>query len=265
MPESAPVSAGRGPLFFLDLDDTLFQTARKMSEAQRERAVVAAVDRQGKPSSFMTETQRNLLDWLNENACLIPVTGRGTEELGRVRIAFRSWRIATHGAVILTPDGSEDAVWRERILGIVRPLRDELRHIAQCCTDYFVRRGYDAFARINQEYRTDIYLVMKHRDNSRLPELYAVVDDVLSGMDLSHFVLSSNDNNISLLPRGIDKAAALRHLLVALDAEGGARPTVGLGDSLSDMPFLALCDWWGMPRHSQLAGAVGRIVGEGER
>ena len=61
------------------------------------------------------------------------------------------------------------------------------------------------------------------------------------------------------------QAAALRHLLDTLDTEGGARPTVGLGDSLSDMPFLSLCDWWGMPRRSQLAGAVGRAVGEGER
>ncbi len=265
MPESAPVSTGRGPLFFLDLDDTLFQTVRKMSESQRERAVVAAVDRQGRPSSFMTKTQRNFVDWLNENACLIPVTGRGTEELRRVRVAFRSWKIATHGAVILTPDGSEDVVWRKYILGIVRPLQHELRYIAQRCTDYFARRSYDAFVRINQEYGTGIYLVMKHQDNSRLAELYAVMDDVFSGLNLSHFVLSSNDNNISLLPRGIDKAVALRHLLDTLDAEGGERPIIGLGDSLSDISFLSLCDWWGMPRRSQLAAAVERIAGEEER
>lgn len=260
-----PDPAQCGPIVFLDLDDTLFQTARKMSAAQREQAIVAAVDRQGRPSSFMTRTQRNLLDWLNDGACLIPVTGRGTEELRRVTIPFRSWKITTHGAVILTPDGNAEAAWREHVLDIVRPLQAELRRIAACCTAFFTERGYDAFVRINQEYGTDIYLVMKHRDSSRLAELYAVTESLLPSLDISHFVLAGNDNNISLLPRGIGKAAALRHLLGRLDAEGGARPTIGLGDSLSDLPFLSLCDWWGMPRRSQLAAVVGHAAEEAER
>ena len=42
------------PVFCIDLDDTVFQTARKMTAAQRAGAVPAALDRQGRPRSFMT-------------------------------------------------------------------------------------------------------------------------------------------------------------------------------------------------------------------
>mgnify|MGYP004551126555 FL=1 len=249
------------PVFCIDLDDTVFQTARKMTAAQRAGAVPAALDRQGRPRSFMTRRQRALLDWLNAHARLVPVTGRGTEELGRVRIPFRSWRVATHGAVVLTPDGDTDALWRTRILQIVAPVQQRLKELEGRCADFFQARGYDAFARINREYGMGIYLVLKHRDSSRLNELHAIVRDLFPRLDLSFCALSVNDNNISLLPRGVGKAPALRHVLERMRATEET-PVIGLGDSLSDIPFLSLCDWWGMPRKSQIADAVARLPRE---
>lgn len=250
------------PIFCIDLDDTIFQTARKMTPAQRAGAVPAALDRQGRPRSFMTRRQRALLDWLNAHARLVPVTGRGTEELGRVQIPFRSWRVATHGAVVLTPEGDADPRWRARVLQIVAPLQQRLDELERRCTEFFQTRGYDAFARVNREYGAGVYLVLKHRDSSRLEELYAAQRDLFPRLDLSFCALSANDNNISLLPRGIDKASALRHVLEQMRATEDDAPVVGLGDSLSDLPFLTLCDWWGMPRKSQLAGAVAPLLRE---
>ena len=257
MPESSPPS----PLFFIDLDDTVFQTARKMTPAQRACAATAALDRRGAPRSFTTQTQRNLLAWLDRHACLVPVTGRGTRELERVRIPFRSWRIATHGAVVLNPAGEIDAFWQARIRRIVAPLQRNLRELADRCTAFFDAHGYDAFARINEEYGIGIYLVMKHHDSARLHELYAVQRELFPQLDLSAYALFCNDNNISLLPRGIDKASALRYVLEKVRTDPAA-PVIGLGDSLSDLPFLSLCDWWGMPQKSQLAEAVSRLLPE---
>lgn len=253
MPESVQ------PLFLIDLDDTVFQTARKMTPAQCSDAVPAALDRNGRPRSFMTRRQQSLLAWLNSSATLVPVTGRGTQELQRVCIPFHSWRIATHGAVILDPEGRPDAVWQQYVEGIVQPLQQEMHTLAQQCTEFFEARGHDAFVRINQEYGTGIYLVMKHHDSARLHELYAIQQELFPRLNLSAYVLSSNDNNISLLPRGIDKASALLHLLKHLRKDP-ATPVIALGDSLSDLPFLSLCDWWGMPQKSQLAEAVHRAI-----
>ncbi len=75
------------PVVLSDLDDTLFQTRRKMvDELALEPFRTGAVDRTLNPRSFMTEEQSMLVDWLLEQAELIPVTARGTEEISRVRI-----------------------------------------------------------------------------------------------------------------------------------------------------------------------------------
>lgn len=64
------------PVVLSDLDDTLFQTRRKMvDELAPEPFRTGAVDRTLNPRSFMTEEQSMLVDWL-EQAELIPVTAR---------------------------------------------------------------------------------------------------------------------------------------------------------------------------------------------
>ncbi|KAA9652395.1 hypothetical protein F7G05_28740, partial [Escherichia coli] len=97
------------PVIFSDLDDTLFQTRRKMvDELDLAPFRTGALDRSLEPRSFMTEEQAMLVDWMLEHAELIPVTARGTEEIARVTIPFRSWAVTTHGAVILDPQGNPD-------------------------------------------------------------------------------------------------------------------------------------------------------------
>lgn len=70
------------PVVLSDLDDTLFQTRRKMvDELALEPFRTGAVDRTLNPRSFMTEEQSMLVDWLLEQAELIPVTARGLKKL----------------------------------------------------------------------------------------------------------------------------------------------------------------------------------------
>ncbi len=87
------------PVVLSDLDDTLFQTRRKMvDELALEPFRTGAVDRTLNPRSFMTEEQSMLVDWLLEQAELIPVTARELKNQPRPD-PFHS-AITTHGAVI---------------------------------------------------------------------------------------------------------------------------------------------------------------------
>ena len=61
------------PLILSDLDDTFFQTARKMNETGRTPERMAALDRELKPRSFMTKEQVNLVDWLLATSEVIPI------------------------------------------------------------------------------------------------------------------------------------------------------------------------------------------------
>ncbi|HBB7977690.1 TPA: hypothetical protein KCN52_005930, partial [Escherichia coli] len=211
------------PVVLSDLDDTLFQTRRKMvDELALEPFRTGAVDRTLNPRSFMTEEQSMLVDWLLEQAELIPVTARGTEEISRVRIPFHSWAITTHGAVILTPEGKPDEEWKAHMLGQLAPYQEKLTSMQRLITEMMDAKGINAWARLNFEYgETAVYMVMKHRDSTRLDELNAIADEIETVFPTEGFYIHRNSNNVAWLPTPVEKGLAVSWLLEKLRAERG--------------------------------------------
>ncbi|MBW7983093.1 hypothetical protein [Enterobacillus tribolii] len=243
------------PVFFADLDDTLFQTRRKMQDELGETPFrCAALDRSLAPRSFMTQEQAMMVDWLLEHAELIPVTARGTEETARVQIPFHSWRVMTHGAVILTPQGEADAAWQAHMLAGLAPYRERLLSMESGINALMAQRGINAWARLNYEYDgTPVYMVMKHRDSTQTAELYALADELKAQFPTEGFYFHRNGNNVAWLPDCVEKGQAVIWLLEKLRAQRGVFPVMGLGDSLSDYRFMRHCTWFGIPRRSQFS------------
>lgn len=253
------------PVVLTDLDDTIFQTKRKMINKLAAKVVATgALNREGKPNSFMSAEQKMLLDWLLQSSDLIPVTARGTEELSRVSIDFTSWAITTHGAVILQPDGTPDPYWREKIIAELNDYQARLTIMQSELTRLMSERNINGFARINYEYDgVAIYLVMKHRDREKLHEIYELSAEIEQSMSSEGFYIHSNHNNIAWLPKPIEKGIAAAYLLEKLKGERGSFPVIGLGDSLTDYSFMRLCNWFGIPFQSQFAEAINeKIYGE---
>lgn len=237
------------PVVFLDLDDTIFQTPRKMREMAR--AVPAAIDGKGQPSSWMSARQHAFFLWLSAHAAIIPVTGRSSGQLARVLLPFKSWRIAAHGAVIIQPDGSLHKPWQARITALVTPLRKAMREIAAICNEHYETREIGARARVEEENGLGIYVVSKHANGEKLAELYSVRPLLEKNRLVKDFDIIANDNNLSIIPKGLGKDLAIREIAPFLDLD--SLPALGFGDSLSDLPFMNLCDFWGTPRNSQIA------------
>ena len=228
------------PVIFSDLDDTLFQTRRKMvDELDLAPYRTGALDRSLEPRSFMTEEQSMLVDWMLEHAELIPVTARGTEEIARVSIPFKSWAVTTHGAVILTPQGQPDPAWQALMLEKLQPYAADLLAMQRKITELMTERNINGWARINYEYGdTPVYLVMKHRDSTRLDELYAIADEIEQLFPTEGYYVHRNSNNVAWLPTVVEKGLAVTFLLEKLRLERGVFPVIGLGDSLSDHRFM---------------------------
>lgn len=244
------------PYAFMDLDDTLFQTQRKMDSWQMstDNLTVATVNKKNEPLSFFTQKQAIFFNWLQQTTELIPVTARDTEEILRVKLPFYSWQILTHGAVIVEPNGEILSHWQQ-LIGIqlfkIQSLIQEV--ITRCQTDsqLIITPHQEKYFINNELISLNVYVAIKHIDKDH----QALIDfanqlPTLLGDFAEEFYVHINANNLAILPHVINKHHATRFLLENyLD---NSRPCFGFGDSLADLSFLQLLDWYGTPKQGQL-------------
>lgn len=236
------------PILYTDLDDSLFQTLRKLREPPCEDRL-AAIATNGH-HSYMTEGQARLVAWMLDATEAIPVTARSTEALSRCRIAFTSWRIAANGAVILRPDGTPDPDWRARTCRVASDRADLLNVLVQAMAEIPEPARFRSW--IVEEQGTPVYFCVKSNgDEADLDAITQMLTDCAGPGMLRH----RNGNNLSFTPDEISKHAAVRYL-DGLLAEQGPRVRLGMGDSLTDLPFMGLCDVMLVPPESQIHAAL---------
>lgn len=248
------------PYGLMDLDDTLFQTQRKIDAwdpptAEVGNLVCATVNKQNEPLSFMTQRQAAFFNWLLTSTELIVVTARDRDEIKRVKLPFNTWQVLTHGAIILTPDGELLSKWQQHMYEQLSPLQDKLEQLSEL----FAKHNQNANSHLrftphvdlfNNEKLT-IYLAIKHaqKDHQALIALAKKLPTLIRDFE-QDFYVHVNANNLAILPHAVHKQHAVQFLLDHhLDSQ---RPSFGFGDSLADLPFLQLLDWYGMPNHGQL-------------
>ena len=258
------------PYALMDLDDTLFQTQRKIDAwklptTEPESLVCASVNKQGEPLSFMSQRQAVFFNWLLASTELIAVTARDRQEIKRVKLPFNSWQVLTHGAIILTPDGELLSTWQQHMYNALAPLQDKLNQLSEVFANHSKgansqlvftphsdtfdsgKISYNA----SNKHKLTIYLAIKHgqKDHQVLVDLANKLPTLIRDFD-QHFYVHVNANNLAILPHAVHKRHAVQFLLEQhLDHQ---RPSFGFGDSLADLPFLQLLDWYGMPNHGQL-------------
>nr|WP_250808252.1 hypothetical protein [Neorhizobium tomejilense] len=243
------------PIFLVDLDDTLFRSRRKLAEFTDEQLTLGArvLDPTAPPTkhSYMTPTQKAMVDWLLDSAEVIPVTARGSESYANVQIPFKSYAILSNGAVILGPDGKPDAEWRDVVTEKLAPYAAHFDELLTAGRAKSEELGVSIRCWSVLEEGVATYVVFKENngDGGRLQEIVPIVDQ-------EGWVRHHNGNNLALIPPVISKRLATEFLLERLRRDAPNRPVFGLGDSTSDMSYMSVCDWWGAPRDSQLTDLV---------
>lgn len=235
---------------FVDLDDTLFQTRRKCpAEVAEDTLVPLGFARDGKPLSFATPRQFGFLGWLAETTRLIPVTARSLDALRRARVPHAA-AICAHGGVILDEAGHVDQRWAARIEAEAARQSRTLGLLAEAISARAADAGVPVAARVLREGGVALYVLAKHGDGDG-DALARIVDAAVPALPAG-WVRHHNGNNVALLPPHLGKARAVAHLLEALRARHPDVPVIGIGDSLTDAPFMALCDYAMMPKGAQL-------------
>jgi hypothetical protein len=236
----------------VDLDDTLFQTRRKCpADVEEVRLTPIGFDREGAALSFATPRQMSFLTWLAETTRLIPVTARSLDALRRVRLPFAA-AICAHGGVILRDCGTSDPDWTSRMRDRSAACAATLAALAETIAR---AAGTEPVAvRVLAEDGIPLYVLAKHAsaDEAALARILAEAIPAPPAGWTVHL----NGNNAAFLPPHLGKEKAVAALLPRLRSEHPDAIVIGIGDSLSDAPFMALCDFAMAPTGSQLAGRV---------
>lgn len=242
------------PIALVDLDDTLFQTKRKVPHLTEDELVLASIATNGS-HSYMTKTQAAFAEWLLASTLAIPVTARSSEALSRVTLPFNSYAIVSNGAVIIDPDGKPDAEWHDIVSAGLLPLDTYFCELLAAGNATAEKLGVSIRSWIVMEGDLATYVVFKENDGdgSRLQEIAPIVEK-------EGWVRHHNGNNLALIPPVISKRLATEFLIKRLRAEHPDRPVMGYGDSVSDFSYLSLCDWWGAPGKSQMTDLVIRAA-----
>jgi hydroxymethylpyrimidine pyrophosphatase-like HAD family hydrolase len=234
-----------GPLVFVDLDDTLFCSRRKTPDAGAEPIAYRS---DGVALSFMTARQSAFFEWLSRDAVIVPTTGRNAAALGRVRLRFVAHAICSFGGLLLCPDGSPEPRWRAYIEEQARAALPRLGTLLEMIRMEAARVGVDVRARSVADDGLELYLSIKHNadDAAALAALVPFIESHLP----EGWRIGLNDNNLAVLPAFLGKEKAVAWYLEHLAAPHAF--VLGAGDSFSDAPFLALCDYVLTPAQSQL-------------
>ncbi|MBZ9749770.1 hypothetical protein K7W42_02715 [Deinococcus sp. HMF7604] len=227
-------------LAFSDLDDTLFQTQAKCPPDAD--LALAAHHTVAARQSYTTGPQRQLIDVLQAaGGCLIPVTGRTPAAVARVQLLFAAEVICDHGATVLEPDGQVSAEWAARIQTL---LADGAVLRVQAALGALAAQ-HECTLSTHEVDRAAYMHVLKHPQRGDLRAAYHAV----RALGLPGLTVIANPSHISLLHAGVTKAAAVAFVRARYPAH---LLTLGLGDSLSDLPFMRTCQFWLTPTGTQL-------------
>lgn len=232
-------------LLFLDLDNTIFRTARR---AQGELGKVAALSAEGLPASFMSPQQLAIFERISQGAQIIPTTGRTSKAFGRVTVPFDGHAICSHGGIILKANGEPFPEWLEIISSQV----DQFDTAFETAAEHLRRRSRSICNRISNRVVSDfglkMYLTANHPEMNS-PELNQLKSELSKNLP-EDFWLQHNGSELALLPKFISKTSAVGFLKKRWGTEDIL--TIGFGDSEGDAGFLSECDYVLLPSVSQL-------------
>jgi len=242
---------------FLDLDDTIFQTERKCLGSGALHP--AACSKDGRPLSFMTGKQQLFFSHLLDRAAVIPATARSLDAFRRVSLPFRHEAVIDFGGVVLTEGGTPDEQWDSAVRARVSAVKRDLHEICGAAEDFAKKCGLKLRTRIISDFGMDLYIVSKH-DGSHPDDLECLNNYYAEHLSHPDMYIHYNDNNLSVIPCCISKASAVAFLIEMYSGRSDeAIVTVGMADSISDAPFMSLCDYSIIPGDCQLMKKVSEV------
>lgn len=236
-----------------DVDGNLIDTGR---ETTVPGAKPVAWDNKGEVCGFLTPKQKVMLDWFQAGCEVVPTTARSTDAMRRFRLPFRRYAITAFGGTVLGANSQPLAKWRSFVEAPAAAAQPILAGLLTLVNTEAKAAGIDVRATVLQDYGIDMFLSVKHnkRDEKELAAIHALVLQAVPAGWTVHL----NGNFLAVYPPHIGKEKAVRWFIDNIVPKGAI--TIGMGDSLTDAPFMAECDYIFMPNGTQNSRAFIELI-----
>ena len=219
------------------------------------------------PSRMMREMQGKELDekaylsfykLLTSGSEIIPVTGRTFVAYERAcdrlqGLNVSEYAVISHGALILKA-GQVSKDWLHHIQSEIEPAQKSMRRIVSAVEGIQENLGQELTIRLLEDQGVPCYVSIKSADRSGIMGVKDQILNHLYGQRIlpDTFDVHINEDNIAFKPAYACKKRACEFLLNHFDINREGKMLVGAGDSLSDFPFMDLCDFMLVPPDSQI-------------
>ena len=184
----------RTPLMLVDLDDTLFQTHRRITPEADFKMVTT--DKQGQALAYMNPIQQHFVQWLFHSTHVIPVTARCAEALSRVHLPFQYGAVCSHGGTVLNADLSVNAEWHGEMQQALQPYQTRQEALIEAVQQHSRHFG-SIRTWVVEDQGLGLYVVAKQNTENDNPYAPNFLPQLLNGLDanlLSGFYFHLNGN-----------------------------------------------------------------------
>lgn len=232
---------------FTDIDDTLIQTKRKCVSG--EEMAVTAIDKDAQPASFSSAGQLHFYHWCNDQR-LIPVTGRNKEALDRVSLSFDTYKVIDHGAIILDEENDIESDWLQVLTQESCQWQEILDHYVEEVLAIITSQQLSLRCRVISDFGFPCYISIKG-ESTDLLQLEGIAERFCQQAENARMHI--NGKNMALLPPYACKKRAVEFIQKKLIADQSNLLFLGVGDSTSDLAFMASCHFQVIPSVSQIS------------
>jgi hydroxymethylpyrimidine pyrophosphatase-like HAD family hydrolase len=243
---------------FTDLDNTIVRHQSRITDVDNNQIQIVGTDEFGNQSTVMTKADLEFFQEISHFGTVIPTTGRSMAGYWRLHglvSGFNSWAILNHGATILMPENSiVDPDWLKRTKGIMAFLTPNLLEVYKILlslNNVIIENScYSNTIRLHQEHGFPLYISV--RASREMPELYLMQQRQTIALlchEHNDFEVLHTGRITSVIPHQLNKKDAVLEVIGRL---GTQVETLGVGDALTDLPFMQVCNFQKAPENSEI-------------
>ena len=239
---------------FCDLDGTFIQTVRHIAEGvPRQTVYISDTNKE----IVITDKQLNLYNTLLVAGYVIPVTARSLESTNRLlsHLRYPTHKICNHGVYIYDQEDQLITKYTDGLIGLVsnkqHSLRKILDQLGRICNGSSIFEDLRFKPTMHHHYILCIEV-------STLTEFHAkMIEKAIKLHRHDGIVVSRNGKGISVTCSVQSYKQLACNYLLENCVEYQGLPTLGFGDSLSDLPFMKGCDYSVIPNNESTQIQIG--------